>query len=149
MTLTVIAAIPDALLAHLTSFAEAQSPQLDVSYPDEPFTPTDDVAYLEATYLPNATETRAIASNGSQLYPGLLQVAVMWPRGGGAILDAYDLAGAILAHFAKGTLLYSNDFQVRIDRAGSVAAYLQEDTRLRVPVTIPFACFAAPATTSP
>lgn len=142
---TPTAAFLDALTAHLETFAAAQSPELAVSYPDVDFDGPDDVPYLEALFLPNRTDTRSLSTNGSQRHEGLLQVCVMWPRARNAPIDGHELAGEVEAYFAKGTTLTSGAFQLRIDRAPWVSAYLQEPTRLRIPVTIPYVAFASGA----
>lgn len=143
MTLTADAAIPDALLRHLTAFAAGQSPAIAVSYPDQPFAPADGEVYLEATHLPNRPVTRAISSTGAHQHMGFLQVSVMWPGGATELIDATDLGGRIVAHFHKGTRLVSNGVAVRIVRRPWIAPHLTEPGRLRIPVSIPYQCFSA------
>lgn len=140
MPLTLTAAIPDALLTHLIAFAA--SPEIGLALPGRVFVPIDGEPYLEAVYLPNRTDTRAIGDNDAQDHQGLLQVSVMWPSDDDGLIPALDLAGQVINHFAKGTRLSSDGVLVRIERKGWVAPHLQEPDRLRVPVTIPYRVLA-------
>lgn len=143
MALTPTAAIPDALMTAVSAFADAQSPPLAVAFPDILFTPPVGVPYLDVAHLPNRTDTATIGDGGSQRLQGFLQVAVMWPAGDGGAILASNLAGQVLAHFAKGSRFSSDGTLVRIIRAGWVSPPLTEPDRLRVPVSIPYVAFSA------
>jgi hypothetical protein len=143
VTLALHAAIPNAMLGHLATFASQQSPAIAVSWPDVSFSPPNGQPYLEAVHVPNRSETIGIADDAHALHEGFLQVAVMWPAGSGGLIAATNLAGEILSHFAKGTKLEDSDVIVKIDRSGWVVPYLQEATHIRLPVLIPYVCFGA------
>lgn len=142
MPLTVDAAIPSALFAHVTAFAEAQSPAIAVSFPGIEFSPVDGEPYLQAQHLPNRTQNVFIGNQAPSQHVGLLQVSVMWPADNQGEIPAKDLAGALLQHFSKGTVLFIDGVNVRIEQKGWISPGLDEPDRLRVPCTIPYVCVA-------
>lgn len=134
---TVESTIPDLLLIHLGALVLV--PALPVAYPDVPFTsPT--AAYLEARYMPNTNVNLFLGNDATVQYRGLLQVTLVYQAGKGIIVPA-EIAGRIVSHFAKGTVLRSSGVNVRIYEKPSVAPSLQDANRVRIPITIPYKVF--------
>lgn len=122
------------------------SPSLAVAWSGQTFAPAPDgngnpVAYLEAQLLPNATITRTINDDGSNRHQGFLQVSVMYPIDKSGIIPAFDIAGLVISHFKKGTVLSGSGVTVRIIQQPFVAPPLPDGDRMRVPVSIPYTAF--------
>lgn len=133
------AQIADALMVHAL-LMETQGPKLPVSVPEpaETFVPPVDafdnaLPYLDVTFLPNAPKWQGLSTG--QIRQGLLQVAVVWPKNQGEIRPL-ETAGAVEAHFAKGTELTSGAAKVRIHREPWTAAPFRDDIEVRFPVMI-------------
>jgi hypothetical protein len=140
MAETIEGQIAELLLAHLEEIEF--SPVLPIAYPGINFKPDPSETYLEAVFLPNATVTRTINTGGSNQYQGMLQVSVMHPVGRGA-LAATDIAGRVISHFKRGTVIAGDTIAVRMIRQPYQSPSMTEPDWLRVPVTIPYLCFAA------
>jgi hypothetical protein len=140
MAITTEGQIAELLLAHLEDIEF--SPGMPIAYPGIEFEPESGQAYLEAVFLPNATVTRTVNTGGSNQYQGMLQVSVMHPVGKGA-LAAMDIAGRVISHFARGTAIYGETIAVRVIRQPFSAPPMTEPDWLRIPITIPYLCFAA------
>lgn len=138
MATTVEGKIADALLAHIGTLT--LSPALPVAYPNVPFSPPSGT-YLEAAFLPNTNTNLFIGNSDPTQHQGLLQVTVIYKPANG-IVKPNDIAGAIVAHFAKGTRLTSGGVTVRVYDKPSVAAPLQDADHLRIPVTVRYRGFA-------
>jgi len=131
------------LLARLATFSH--SPAIDIAWPGIHFEPTDGETYFDAQVYQNKTETRAVTMAGADHYKGFLQVAVMYPLSLGAgIIAPTEIAGDVITHFARGTVLTGDIITVRIIERGWVSPAMTDGDRIRVPVTIPYECFAAP-----
>ncbi|HEV7253877.1 MAG TPA: DUF4128 domain-containing protein [Mesorhizobium sp.] len=138
MPLTAEAAIPDALFRHLDTLT--LSPALPIAWPGKPFTPPAG-AYLELTFLPNTNRNLFLGNSDPTQHVGLLQVTVVGaPKE--QVVALNDIAGRIVAHFAKGTTVEKDGVRVRITAKPSVAPPLLDDGRKRVPVSIPYQAFA-------
>jgi hypothetical protein len=130
------AAIMSALFAR-AALMETQGPTLPVSFPEPavPFIPPLDGKWLDVSFAPNRPAWEGLSSGRMDM--GLLQVIVVWPRGEGEIKPA-QAAGAVLAHFAKGTTLYSGSTKVVIASEPWLAAPIELPDRVNVPVLIPW-----------
>lgn len=135
---TVESTIPSVLFARVAELA--LTPALPVSYPDIPFIPPAN-AYLEVRHLPNSNINRFIGNADDTQYRGLLQITVVYPSGKG-IVAPNEVAGKIVDHFKKGTVLRSGATTVRVYEKPSVAPSSQDTDRVHVPVTIKYNCFA-------
>lgn len=135
------AAIPALLFNHLSTLSLA--PALPIAWPDVPFEPTIGQRFLAVDYLPNRSTDPFLAFDDGTLYRGLLQIAVVAPRGAGA-LGAARIAAAIAKHFGAGTTLRPTDqsFALRINARPSVGGPIPEDKWTRTPVTIAWRAFA-------
>ena len=143
MATAIEAQIPDALMTRLGTLPV--SPALSVAYPGREFTPPDG-EYLEAAFLPNRNVSLFLKGANSTQYQGLFQVTVVWSLDDSGIIPAQEVAGQIVDHFDKGTLLSATGFYVRIPERPSIGPPIQERHRLRVPVTIPYIRITSPAT---
>lgn len=134
------AAIPALLFKHLQELSLA--PPLPIAWPDAPFVPKIGETFLAVDYLPNRSKDPFLAFDDGTLYRGLLQVAVVAPRGSGA-LGAARIAAAIAEHFGAGTTLRPADqsFALKIQDRPSVGGPIPEDKWTRTPVTIAWRAF--------
>jgi hypothetical protein len=71
---------------------------------------------------------------------GFIRTNVMWPKGS-AIVDGYNLAGQLRAHFRRGTKLFRTDTQVRIDEDPEIGVLVTGDTHHNIPVTTRWRCY--------
>lgn len=138
MAESVEAKISDLLLGHLAEFPE--SPALPIAWPGLPFTPPSGT-YLEATLIPNTNVNRGLGTDDSTQFRGILQVAVMAPANEG-IIAATEIASLIADHFDRGASIQEGTLRVKIEGRPSIAPYMQEPDRLRVPVSIRWHAFA-------
>lgn len=135
---TVESTIPSVLFARVAELALTSV--LPVSYPDIPFTPPAS-AYLEVRHLPNSNVNLFVGDDAPIQYRGLLQITVVYPSGKG-IVAPNEVAGKLVDHFKKGTVLRSGATKVRVYEKPSVAPSSQDTDRVRIPVTIKYNCFA-------
>lgn len=145
MPLTLDAAILDALAYHLSLFVA--SPVIPVAHAGLPFTPPVDgggmpAPYLETSLFLNKAEATSVDHGGSVLRRGLYQVAVIWRNDVGHVAPL-AVAADVVAHFARGTDIARNGYVVRVISPPWAASPLQEEHRVRVPVTIPWRCRTA------
>lgn len=137
MAESVEAKISDLLLGHLAEFP--QSPALPIAWPGLPFTPPSGT-YLEATLIPNTNVNRGLGTDDSTQFRGILQVAVMASANEG-IIAAMEIASHIADHFERGTALSEGTLRVKFEGRPSIAPYMQEPDRLRIPVSIRWHAF--------
>jgi hypothetical protein len=135
-------AIPLALQAHLRTFAEAQSPQIPVAWPDADFNPPAPVTkasrYFRVSYFP--LETIRIIS-GPDTHSGLMQVDVFQGTGAGEATSG-RVAAALIAHF-KNRSLSRDGFVIEIKRRLPYRAEMNTDKPWTfIPVRIPYHCYA-------
>ncbi|WP_019170668.1 DUF4128 domain-containing protein [Pseudaminobacter salicylatoxidans] len=135
---TVESIIPGLLMARLAELV--LSPPLPVAWPDVPFTPPAG-SYIEATFMPNTNVNLFVGNDATTQHQGILQVTVVSKAGGG-IVAPMEIAGQVVAHFAKGIRVSGQGVTVRVSAKPSVARPLQDADRIRVPVTILYDCFA-------
>ncbi len=134
------AIIMSALLDRLATFVT--TPALQIAYPGIAFPATGQPlpdSYLQASFMPNRTDTLSVGI-GRQRHQGIFQVSVWWKSGQG-LVKPFDVAGAIIDHFAKGTRLTSGDVVVQINRKPWSAGPLQEADRVQIPVSAPYVSF--------
>jgi hypothetical protein len=137
---TVEGAIPNLLMTRLGTLP-GHSPALGMAFPGLAYEPTDQ-PYFDVAHLPNVTLSPFVSGDSKRLR-GIHQVTVVYPTGAG-IVPAYDLAGEIVDHFKKGTVILGTvdgePVKVQIISAPWAAGHLIDGTWIRVPVTIPFLC---------
>ena len=124
------------------------SPPLPVAWPMAPYEPSG--GYLAPSWLPAGTDSRSIRG-GSNDYNGVLQVSVFLPEkdadgeGVGPVVPA-EVAGAIAAHFARGTVIQrsSTTVRIKIEKPPTVEAPVDDEPGwVHVPVSIPYRAMRA------
>lgn len=115
------------------------SPSIEVvSDQETPYDPVIGVPFLAGQLFTNDTTTRYVGE-GRKVYQGILQVTVVYPRDHG-VLDAIEVAGMVIDHFKKGTIIDGDGVRVKITRQPSHASATPDGAWLRVPVSIPYIC---------
>lgn len=134
------AAIPALLFKHLQELSLA--PPLPISFPDIPFTPPAG-PWLAVDYLTNRNISPFVAHDAAVLMRGILQVAVVTPRGAGELV-AKRIGAIIAEHFRAGIPLrpVGEGFTLKIDGRPSIGGAMHEDKWTRTPVTIMWRTFA-------
>lgn len=92
---TIFAALDTRLAAFL--------PAMPTAWPNNVFTPEPGTAWLKVAHLPAAPVRRSIGVDGQNAYPGIYQVMVNFPAGGGPGA-AQTRADAIANHFPLGAV---------------------------------------------
>jgi hypothetical protein len=139
MPASIEATIADALLSHLGDFP-AQTPSIDIAYPDVPFEPVSGRTYLDTSLLFNAPANLGVADASCTEFRGILQVTVVAPAGRG-IIAPIELAAKVADHFERGTSLGTGPV-IKIVGRPAIANPAQSPDRIRVPVSVSFSCFA-------
>ena len=129
------ASIAAALLAHLATFAAAQSPVISIAQPNVVFTPQAQETFLEPFILPAQTVNVGISDQSSTEIPGIFQVTIVAPSGGG-IMNAMRIAGSLVEAFERDTVLLRDGVTVKVDGRPTISPSLQESERLRLPVRV-------------
>ena len=141
MATTTEGAIEQVLSVRLSSLV--LSPVHPISAPNITFTKPIDNRYLEAKFVPNATNRVLIDSDGPHQRIGFLQVNVRDKLNSGVRVT--DIAGIVAAHFpADLKLTHATGIRVRITADPDVGGMLVETTTpgVMVPVLIPYECWA-------
>lgn len=125
------AIIFDLLNAHLAGLT--LSPALPVSWPLVDFTPPADGWWLAANPGRTATAERWMSNEAPAEHLGLMQVTVIAPFGAGHT-PSLEVAGAVAAHFAKGTRLAQGAVSLVIYEHPTVVTPYRDDLSLRTPV---------------
>lgn len=124
--------IVEALMARLLTLT--LSPALPVAWPNVEYTPPA-AGYLRATHAPNATNQVTLGTSGKNRHIGIFQVDVLLPITTG-ISTPMEKAGAVAAHFKRGTTLTKDGINVRIVRPPEIRPALQSLPYIQVPVII-------------
>lgn len=141
MATTVEGAIEQVLSVRLASLV--LSPAHPIAVPNVNFTKPNDNRYLEAKFVPNATNRILIGSTDPHQRIGFLQVNVRDGLNKGSRIT--DIAGLVAAHFpADLRLHHATGISVRISAAAEVGSMLVESNPpgVVVPILIPWECFA-------
>lgn len=131
--------IAEALFARLATLV--LTPAMEIAWPNISFDPPT-AGYLRATPVPNLASQVTLGDAGKNRFGGLFQVDVFWPQNDG-IRPALERAGAVAAHFKRGTVLTRDGINVRITRPPEVRPHLQSPPYLQVPVMIRYQADAA------
>ncbi len=137
MATTTDAIIFDALQARLRAMPNV----LPIAGPNVTFPAagqTKPEKFLKLDFLPNRTRQITLGDDPQQKI-GMLQVSVMWPVGKG-ILDAVEVAGAIINRF-KNQVLFASGVKITISSEPWAASPIQDEDRLNIPVTVPYIAF--------
>lgn len=126
--------ILEAMNEHLLLYVQANP--IEVAWSGIPFDPT--IQYLRPNLLPAQTIPAGLGSDAANRQTGLYQVDVFWPENEGDI-GPIEVAGQIIAHFKRGTLLTYSGQDVRINDPPWVAPKVPNvDKVLQFPVNIPY-----------
>lgn len=114
------------------------APKMPVAMPDVTFAPPVDskgspAPYLRVDLFSNAPFWEGLSSG--RIDQGLLQIAVVWPKGKGLIVQRHA-AKQVMDHFAKGLKLFGPATRVSINREPWAAAPIKGDVSTETPVTI-------------
>jgi hypothetical protein len=117
------------------------APPLPIAYPGVDFPLAGEMKskpYIALAFLPNQTRQITLGDDPQQKR-GLFQATVVWARGQG-LVKPLDAAGRIIGHF-NNQVLWAGEVRVTIAAEPWAAAPLQDDDRVRVPVTVPYFAF--------
>ena len=138
---TVEGAIEQVLSVRLGSLV--LSPVHPIAVPNTNFTKPTSHRYLEARFVPNATDRILVDGDGPHQRIGFLQVNVRDKINTGSRIT--DIAGIVAAHFpADLALHHATGIKVRITAAAEVNAMIVESSPpgVMVPILIPWECLA-------
>jgi hypothetical protein len=150
-------AIEIALLSEAAAFATAQG--LDIAMPNgagtdgRPFSPpnsTPSQQWLRATVIPAPTTTAGIAFDSNFQHMGYLQIDVLQGYGGGTAAMK-RVVSAIAEYFPFGMTITQDGFDIKVIPISTKQVVsqgpLMDDGAgfMKVPVSIPYLCFAKPA----
>lgn len=139
MAVTVEGAIEQVLSVRLATLV--LSPAHPIAVPNKNFTKPNDNRYLEAKFVPNATNRILIGSTDPHQRIGFLQVNVRDKLNTGSRVT--DIAGLVAAHFpADLKLHHATGIMVRITAAPEVNGMITETSPpgVMVPILIPYEC---------
>lgn len=130
----------DIELTLMDAVSDALAGTYAIAFPETTFTPPMDAAgkpqaYLEVAHLPNGNAYQPLGPGATR--QGLLQVAVMYPKGFGPIKPK-DAAGAVCAAFPNGSRFHGSLRTVLITSDPTTAQAFPDDNYIRVAVTIPY-----------
>ncbi|MFP5078311.1 phage tail terminator-like protein [Rhizobium sp. YIM 134829] len=131
------AMIFSALATHLRTMPDA----LPIAGPNINFPDAGEdkpAKFIDLLFLPNRTRQITLGPDPQQKL-GLLQASVMWPKGYG-LTDALDVAGQIIDRF-KNQTLFASGVKITISSEPWAGGPIQDDDRMKVPVTIPYHAF--------
>lgn len=114
-------------------------PPLPIAWPNLAMDPPPST-YLKADILWNRKINRGITSNSATEHRGILQVTVVAPANSGIVAPT-NVAGAVVAHFARGTPISLGGIKVKIEGEPSLSPPLPGGDRIRLPVSIGFYAF--------
>lgn len=115
-----------------------------VVLPGATFTPTAKTKFISIEVHFNRSIETDLSLQLDPIRQGFMRTNVMWPKGA-AIVDGYEVAGELRAHMKRGTKLYRDTVQVRIDEDPEIGPLVGGDTHYTIPVTIRWRSFYQPA----
>lgn len=116
------------------------TPAHEVAYPNVDADP--DARHLRCFLLPAEPGQVTYGEAGKNRHRGLFQISVAWPRGMGEVAPG-AAAGAVAAHFKRGTVLTEDGINVRVIRPPYRMTAVVEPTWYVIPVRIPYQADAA------
>lgn len=129
--------IERALIGHLGALT--LTPALPIAFPNSAFdqTTTGKDGYLRATHVPNTVSQITLGDLGKNRFLGIFQIDVMWPKNTGYVTSG-EIAGAVAAHFKRGTDIALDGITVRIIKPPRIAQALQSDPFVQIPVMVQY-----------
>lgn len=152
------AAIEKALLDKAIAFAAAQSPVLPISVQNglaanggifQKPAVSKTAQWLRASVLPAPSTSPCIGFGAPVNHYGILQIDVIQGAGGGT-LPMDRVVSAIRDYFPLGLTLTQGGFEIKITpvamrAVGRGPLMNDSDGWMKIPVSIPYQCFARPA----
>lgn len=137
--LDITQALDIAVLDVLTG-AVVKLDKADVAMPNVKFTPAAGKPHARVDHLHATTSAATAGVNGLTLRPGILQVRLYWPEGGG-LGAPMRAAQALVDTFKRGATFTRGTTAVRMQRA-SINTYLKEGEWLVLPVSLDWRVYA-------
>lgn len=129
---TVEKKIYQALLVRMQTFTPPAG--VTIVYPGVAFNPTATSRFVSVEVHFNRPIETDLSLEMDPIRQGFIRGNVFYPKNY-ALVDAFDVAGNIRAHFKRGTKLFRDGIQVRFDEDPALANVMTTDTHLQVPVT--------------
>lgn len=130
--------IYQALLVRAQAFVPPTG--VTVVLPGVAFAPTATSKFVVCEVHFNRSIETDLSLEMDPIRQGFMRTNVMWPKSL-AIVNGYDLAGQLRAHFRRGTKLYRVDTQVRIDEDPEIGVLVTGETHHNIPVTTRWRCY--------
>lgn len=108
---------------------------VSIVLPGQTFTPTATSKFVSVEVHFNRSIETDLSLAMDPIRQGFVRTNVLWPKGS-AIVDAYELAGKLRTAFKRGSKLYRDGIQVRIDEDPEIGPLITGDSHQMVPVTI-------------
>ena len=116
----------------------------DLVEPGDDYDTTADSRFVSVEVHFNRSIETDLSLELDPIRQGFMRANVMLPKGR-AIVDGYDVAGAVRAAFRRGSKAVRSGVQVRIDEDPELANLMTGDTHHTIPVTIRWRCYHQPA----
>lgn len=113
-----------------------------IAYQGQSFEPDPNNGYLQSQVFFNPPLQININYTRDPIRQGLLQVSAMSSHDE-SVIDVTELAVTVSEHFPRGLKLGDDSFFVRISGDPQLSGPLQDETRLQVPVTVPWQAFTS------
>lgn len=107
---------------------------VQLAEPGVTFTPTATTKFVSVEIHFNRSIETDLSLEMDPIRQGFMRTNVMWPKSY-AVVDGYELAGQLRAAFRRGTKLYRDPVQVRIDEDPEIGVLVTGDTHMTIPVT--------------
>jgi hypothetical protein len=124
-------ALQDRLKAHVTAWETL------VSFTGTDFNTPATGNWFEERIFWNTPKSLGLADASQVQHRGLYQITIVWPKGTG-LAAQQEVAGLLIAHFAKGTVMTESGVTVRVEKNPWPLSPLQDGSWVKVPVTIPW-----------
>lgn len=127
------------ILAALLARAAALSftPALKLVLPRVTADAAEGTPYLKVWHLPANTDSPCLDTDGFDDFRGVLQIDVMWPFPAKLGLnEPTEIAGAIVAHFARGIAMVRSGVTVTVTKRPSIGPTLEDGAWTKTPVSV-------------
>lgn len=131
------AAIRSAFATRLLAFPAVPS----IAWENVPFTPTAGQPYLKPVLIPGEPFQAELGTDGLNMHPGLYQISIFYPEGGG-VGGLETLKNGLIDHFKRGLTLTYGGIETRIVKA--FPGIMQQETDyIYQPITVQWRAHAA------
>lgn len=122
------------------TYKDDTNTDMKYSWPEVQFDPSVDKKFLDVSLLMNRPTWEGI--NGDKVERvGLLQVSVFWPKLKGEIKPL--IVASAVADAWKNKVLFGDGLKIKVSRTPWVSGPLSDQSRVQVPVNIPWVAYAA------